>query len=153
VAKGSIPSASAITVGIVGVEQKKFTPDTEKRARDRIRAIISFPLVVAISSGHCHLGGVDIFVEEIAKELGKPTLIFPPLTQEWSSGYKPRNLQIVNASDVVICLTVKELPDGYDGMRFPLCYHCGTKDHVKSGGCWTVKQAIRRGKRGRVEVI
>jgi hypothetical protein len=38
-------------------------------------------------------------------------------------------------------------------MKFDLCYHCGTKDHVKSGGCWTVKYARKLGKQGKVIII
>jgi hypothetical protein len=151
---GSIPSLSSIIIGIVGSEQKKFTPETEAKAREIIRELLSKPEAV-LCSGHCHLGGIDIFAEEEAKTLGKydPKLVFAPLFHDWSSGYKPRNLRIATHSDEVYCITLKELPEGYDGMRFPLCYHCGTKDHVKSGGCYTVKEAIKLGKTGKVIVI
>jgi hypothetical protein len=140
-------------VGIVGVEAAKLDAPTKERALIRLEQIISSPHTSLVVSGHCHLGGIDILAEETAARLGKPFLIFPPKNLQWSTGYMPRNLQIVKFSDVVICLTVKELPEGYDGMRFDLCYHCGTKEHIKSGGCWTVKQAIKAGKKGRVEVI
>ncbi len=120
-------------VGIVGSEQAKFTPATEAMARERIEIILRTTGATTVCSGHCHLGGVDIFAEEIADKLGLKKLIFAPKELSWSKGYKPRNVMIANASHEIYCITVKELPPGYVGMRFPLCYHCGTKDHVKSG--------------------
>lgn len=77
---------------------------------------------------------------------GVPTREFPPATRQWSTGYRPRNVQIALACDEVVCLAVRELPPGFSGMRFRLCYHCGTADHVKSGGCWTTRYARGLGK-------
>lgn len=129
-------------VGIVGAEAAKFGPQAEAEARRIIRTLLALPDAVLVS-GHCHLGGVDIWAEEEAKAMGRydPRLIFPPATRAWETGYKPRNLQIVRHAEVVHCLVVDRLPDSYHGMRFPRCYHCGTADHVKSGGCWTAKRA------------
>lgn len=69
-----------------------------------------------------------------------------PKDFSWTSGYKPRNLHIAGASDEVHCITIKDYPSDYRGMRFPYCYHCHTAEHVKSGGCWTAIQARRLGK-------
>lgn len=140
-------------VGIVGSEAAKFTEETEKRAREVIRSILLKPGVTAVSSGHCHLGGIDIWVEEEALKLNMTQFIFPPKDHTWSGGYKPRNLQIVSASDEVHCITIKDYPSNYDGMRFTFCYHCQTRDHVKSGGCWTAKQAQRKGKIAQWHVV
>lgn len=145
-------------IGIVGSEGAKFTPETEEKARERIRGIIknrwTHPsLGLWVISGACHLGGIDIWAIEEAKKLGCHVLEFPPESLSWEGGYKRRNLQIADASDEVYCITVKTLPPGYKGMRFSHCYHCDTKDHVKSGGCWTVKQARKMGKPGFVLVI
>lgn len=38
-------------------------------------------------------------------------------------------------------------------MRFHGCYHCEEPNHVKSGGCWTVKYAKKLGKVGSVIII
>lgn len=138
-------------VGIVGSEGAKFTPKTEELARQIIRALITHETIVI--SGACHLGGIDVWAIEEAKNAGQPFQEFPPKVHNWLEGYKPRNLQIARASDEVYCITLKELPPSYTGMRFPSCYHCGTSDHVKSGGCWTVKQALRMGKKGKIFVI
>jgi len=91
--------------------------------------------------------------QKLEKNLGLNVTEFPPKVLSWEQGYKVRNLQIANRSDVVYCITVNKLPEEYTGMRFPLCYHCGTKDHVKSGGCWTMKEAIKLGKGGELRVI
>ena len=138
-------------VGIVGSEAAKFTPETETRARALIRLLLSPGDVVC--SGHCHLGGVDIFAEEVASALGLEKLIYPPKELNWDHGYRPRNLQIAVASDVVYCITVRDYPPMYKGMRFSSCYHCKVDTHVKSGGCWTVKQALKLGKAGQVMVV
>ena len=142
-----------IIVGIVGSEAAKFTANTEASAKVLIYSLLSDPNVEAVCSGRCHLGGIDIWAEEIGEQLGKKLLLFPPLNLQWSTGYKPRNLKIAFNSDEVHCITVKELPKNYKGMRFDLCYHCNSREHVKSGGCWTVKEAIKLGKPGYVHVV
>lgn len=104
-------------------------------------------------SGGCHLGGIDIWAEDCALVLGLERLIFKPAVLSWEDGYKPRNIQIAQHSDYVVCFAVDRLPAGFEGMRHELCYHCGTKDHIKSGGCWTVKYARKRGIPGEVRII
>ena len=142
-----------VIVGIVGSEAAKFTPETEREARRAIRRVIRGATLVV--SGACHLGGIDVWAIEEARAAGIPTREYPPATHRWEGGYKQRNLQIAEHSDKVVCITVKELPPGYVGMRFPLCYHCGTPPdhHVKSGGCWTMKQARRAGKETELVII
>jgi len=146
-----------VILGIVGSEQAKFTVETERLARLTIRRLIidawkdgKTPIVV---SGECHLGGVDIFAKEEASSLGCLYQGFAPKSLDWTRGYKPRNMQIARASDRVVCITIRELPVGYTGMRFKSCYHCCRNDHVKSGGCWTVKYAKSLGKVGDVVVV
>ena len=138
-------------VGIVGHAADKLTPATEAKARELIRRLLSGATVMV--SGHCHLGGIDIWAEEEARALGIALDIKPPKRLSWSGGYKERNLEIVAAADCVHCIVVDKLPPGYTGMRFEYCYHCKTDSHVKSGGCWTALQAIRVGKSGDVHVI
>lgn len=141
-------------LGIVGVERKKLTPARFVGAVTAINDLLNkHDPVDAISSGACHLGGIDLIAEHVADWWGIEKKIFAPKDLNWSTGYMPRNLEIAKASDAVYCITVKTLPEGYDGMRFDLCYHCGTNDHIKSGGCWTVKQALKMGKQGGVIVL
>lgn len=149
-----------LRLGIVGSEAAKFTPATEALAREAIRALIRKYRAVEVTSGACPLGGIDEWSIEEARALGVATDEFPPTVHEWMPavgiGYKERNLQIAGYNDVVACITVKELPQDYlldGGMRFDSCYHCGTSDHVKSGGCWTMKAAKRMGKQTELVVI
>ena len=142
-------------VGIVGSEAAKFTPDTEAKAREVIRRYLK-PGDVVISGG-CHLGGIDIWAIEEGRKLGLETVEHKPKTLAWTGGYKDRNILIAKDAEYVLCITVKELPEGYNGMRFPQgCYHCGTpaEHHVKSGGCWTTKYARKYlGKPTNLEII
>jgi hypothetical protein len=139
--------------GIVGSEAAKFTILTEALAKKAILEILIKPEVTGLSSGACHLGGIDIWAEEICDTLGKPKYIFAPKTFDWSTGFKPRNMQIGDKSDIVYCITVDKLPSSYTGMRFPQCYHCKTDTHVKSGGCWTAKYAQKLGKKAEWIII
>jgi len=138
-------------VGIVGSEAAKFTPETEAATRALIRGHLQPDDVVV--SGACHLGGIDLWAVEEAKNLGLAYQEFAPLYHSWENGYKVRNIQIARDSDQVICITVRELPPSYSGMRFGYCYHCRTNEHVKSGGCWTVKYAKSIGKEGYVRIV
>jgi hypothetical protein len=97
-------------------------------------------------SGGCHLGGIDIWAEEIAGRLGLKKIIHLPRALRWDIGFKPRNLAIVRDSDIVHNIVVAEYPAHFQGMRFPACYHCNTDKHIKSGGCWTAKRAQKLGK-------
>lgn len=143
----------SVKLGIVGSEAAKFTKVTEVLARAAIRGLIGKYKAEIVISGACHLGGIDKWAVEEAEKLKVGFMEFRPKTLQWEGGYKDRNLKIARNSDIVVCITVKELPKSYQGMRFKLCYHCGTTDHVKSGGCWTVKQAKKMGKQTEVIVI
>lgn len=149
-------------IGIVGSEAAKFTKIGEQRAKFAILDILKYlvPKKVedAVVSGHCHLGGIDIWAEELADKLDYGKLIFPPAELNWDNGYKPRNLQIAKNSDILYCITVDKLPPDFKGMRFDTCYHCAKngrdgKNHTKSGGCWTVIQGMKMGKEGRWVII
>jgi len=135
-----------MNIGIVGAEAAKFTPTTEAAAIEIIKSLCTPGSTIV--SGRCHLGGIDVWAENIAIQLQLSTQIFPPKELNWARGYKPRNLQIARASDQVHVIVVETLPPDYYGMRFKSCYHCGAKRwaHVKSGACWTAIQAQRMGK-------
>lgn len=142
-----------VRIGIVGSEAAKFTQAGEVMARHIIEGLLTADQVTEVVSGGCHLGGIDRWAVEIGRERGLRVTEFLPKTRAWIGGYRERNLQIVDSSDVVHCITVNALPPGYSGMRFGLCYHCGTTEHVKSGGCWTARQARLVGKPGIVHVV
>ena len=134
-------------IGIVGAEAAKFTPAGEAQARSIILMLLA-PTNAVLVSGGCHLGGIDIWAEEVADEIDCKKIIFLPKEHSWSY-YKYRNLQIATTADIVHCITVDKLPGSYKGMRFPYCYHCNNEGHVKSGGCWTMKKA----KHGQLHVV
>jgi hypothetical protein len=139
-------------IGIVGSEGAKFTEAGEEEARQIIRQLIAAEGSIAVS-GHCHLGGVDIWAEEEADALSRGTLIYPPKRRQWNGGYKERNLQIARASNEVHCITVAKLPPEFRGMRFERCYHCDNHNHIKSGGCWTMKEAKKIGRITQLHVV
>ena len=122
---------SSVKLGIVGSEAAKFTPVTEVLARAQIRSLIGKHKADIVISGGCHLGGIDKWAIEEAQKLDIGFIEYLPKTLNWEGGYKDRNLRIARNSDSVFCITVKELPKNYTGMRFKLCYHCGTTNHVK----------------------
>lgn len=126
-------------VGIVGPEAAKFTPALEERARVRIRGLLFHHLYSGgiVCSGACPRGGIDIWAVEEARGMGIGAIEFPPVVEAWERGYKPRNIQIAKASDIVICVTVPSKKT---------CRHCGMVNHVQSGGCWTLKYAKKIGK-------
>ena len=134
------------TIGIVGSEKSKFTPETREAAKEMIRALILYENPDLIVSGACHLGGIDVWAMDVAKEMGIQCKEYPPLRHSWTYGYRPRNIKIAEVSDKIYCLTIKTLPPGFAGMRFSHCYHCNTppEHHVKSGGCWTIKYARKQ---------
>lgn len=134
-------------LGIVGAEAAKFTRVTEAAARAVIRDLLLTGKYAGTTSGHCHLGGVDIYCEEESAALKIPCKVFPPRFRSWPA-YKHRNIQIATLADEVLCITVREFPPTFTGPRWPYCYHCHTSDHIKSGGCWTVKYAQDLGKKG-----
>lgn len=130
-------------VAIVGHEQAKFTPETEAKAREVIRHLLTRPGVTAVVSGACHLGGIDRWAEDIGRELGLELHIYKPSGLAWPY-YKARNIKIAGDCDQAHCIVVQKLPLAFTGMRFGYCYHCvgsTNPEHVKSGGCWTVKRA------------
>jgi len=140
-------------IGIIGNAANKFTDITKQSAKRIIRGLLKSGDILV--SGGCHLGGVDIWAEEIAKELGcyDSDHIHLPKTHRWEGGYKQRNLKIARDSDIVHVIIVAEYPPEYRGRRFTLCYHCHTDDHVKSGACWTAKEAAKLGKPTKWHII
>lgn len=144
-------------VGIVGHEEKKFDVRAAAEAKQVIINILKAAqrrhpdADIVVVSGGCHLGGVDVWVEEAAIELGVEKIIFYPKKKRWEpDGYKDRNIKIAEAGDEVHSIVVKRYPGGYRGLRFCLCYHCKTTNHVKSGksgACWTARYAEKLGKK------
>lgn len=133
-------------VGIVGHGEDKFTAKGRDRAEKFIESILTG--AEAVVSGHSPVGGIDIWAEDIGRQMGLKLMIYEPRQHRWDAeyGYKKRNLDIASNSDIVFVILVDRYPPDYKGMVFNGCYHCGKTDHVKSGGCWTGLQAKKMGK-------
>lgn len=140
-----------LVVGIVGAELAKFTAKGQAAARQIIWELVA--KATGVVSGGCHLGGVDIWAEEVARAFDIEPVVHLPAVRSWALGYMPRNRLIARDCDVLHNIVVDRLPLGYDGMRFEWCYHCHTDGHVKSGGCWTAKEAQRLGKQAHWHII
>ena len=63
-------------IGIVGHEAKKFNAETEAKAREIIRSLLTSE--DTLISGGCHLGGIDIWAEEYADKMNLKKQIFLP---------------------------------------------------------------------------
>jgi hypothetical protein len=130
-----------VRLGVVGHAAEKFTVKTEREARQSINDMIDSLKPTHIVSGRCHMGGIDVWAEEIAAERGLKTAIYEPRVLNWSAegGFMDRNLAIAKNSDAVLCVVVADYPKGFKGKKFDGCYHCkGLRPkHCKSGGCWT----------------
>ena len=116
-----------IKIAIVGCEESKWTNSQRVDAKEEIESIIfkhchrDFERThkqcseekMIIVSGHCPKGGVDIWAEEIADELGIKKEIYPAEVNQWNDeightsisirqshlkkGYRSRNIQIAEA--------------------------------------------------------
>jgi hypothetical protein len=144
-----------VIVGIVGSEESKFTRRTEAAAKHAILDVLKRYGATGVTSGACHLGGIDVWAIAGARHVGIPEdqlFEYPPKHLRWTpTGYKHRNEQIAHRAQALVCITVRELPHTYAGMRFDGCYHCDKitprpAPHVKSGGCWTMHYAAKLGK-------
>jgi len=145
-------------IGIIGHGKDKFTEETKKKAIQIIYSIIDTICLIKkiiIVSGHSPVGGIDIWAEEVAHKKGIELNLKIPKQHKWDAeyGYKQRNLDIAKDSDELHIILVKDYPENYKGMKFNICYHCNTKEHIKSGACWTGKQALKLGKKVKWHII
>ena len=128
-------------IAIIGNSHNKFTNFGYECAKEQIVRILSHYKPEIVISGHCHLGGIDIWVEQIARALGYPLDLKIPKQLEWDNeyGFKQRNIDIAKSCDMLFCIVVNKYPYNYEGIKFNGCYHDNLFDHVKSGACWTLK--------------
>lgn len=138
---------------IVGPEAAKFTPQTEPLARATIRGLLRPG--DSVVSGACPGGGIDDWAIEEARAMGLDAWEHPAASNSWlgAGGFRQRNILVAQDCTSAVCITLRKLPASYQGYRWAYCYHCRTAEHVKSGGCWTVKYARSLGKHGEVIVI
>lgn len=131
-------------IGIGGGRESKWKPEQKRIARIIIRNLLcgthrlSTPQIKSsfgygktiLVSGHCHLGGVDIWAEEIAKELGIEVEKHPAPAKSWNDklivleqtafdsiygyqdekklkGYRTRNIDMAKSCDVWYAIEAK----------------------------------------------
>jgi hypothetical protein len=155
-----------IKVAIVGPEESKWIKkDQVGRAKIKIKEVLALNRYsnkehlttkydTVLVSGHCPRGGVDIWAEEIAKEMNcyKPDYIFTPDVNQWNDqvvenkrllGYKSRNKAIAQICDILYCIVPYQ--------EYAKCPHHKGEidqiDHPSNGGCWTRAYARSIGKR------
>jgi hypothetical protein len=142
-----------VKLAILGSGNDKFDDVSERIARNHIIRLLKQYKGCTLVSGRSPIGGVDVWAEQIALDLGIPTDIKAPITNTWDGpyGFKTRNIDIARVSDVLYAIVVDQYPKGYEHKMFDVCYHCaGRPDkpplHVKSGSCYTLWKAKEMGK-------
>jgi len=86
-------------IAIVGAEENKWTEKQKEKAKDFIRTLLCEASQiegafnnkeVILVSGHSPKGGVDVWAENIAKELGIKTEIYAPEVNQWNDKWVSR---------------------------------------------------------------
>ena len=115
-------------VGIVGSSKAQLN---EKSIRFVEDIVLEYPIDTTFVSGGA--SGIDEIVEMVCMVVDRKIIIHKPKTNDWE-GYKERNLIIAKECDKVICVALRSKDkDSY-------CYHCGSEDHIKTGGCYTARR-------------
>jgi hypothetical protein len=181
-----------VRIAILGPEKSKWTKEYKAKARGEISQILikyckgyhheehsyngflgyktkwDCPDVILVS-GHCPKGGVDIWAEEIADELGIKKEMYAPEVNQWNDkysddeqegviehhlGYRSRNIQIAEACDVLYNITRRCcMPTITEDYEWAWCKHCKDTGHISSGACWTMQYAKKLGKETHLVVI
>lgn len=134
-------------IAIVGADGRKWTENDPELVKCIIRHILTKYDDPILISGHCPLGGVDLWAEEVAKELEIPVVLFRPRRNAWRF-YKERNVKIAEACDIIYDI---EPPRSCHHCRGEgkigdlICRFCGG-DGAYSGGTWTLNYAKTLGK-------
>ena len=142
----------SLKVAIVGVSGEKLDNFEKEKAVLEIIKIGDRHKGCTIVSGHSPRGGIDILAEMYADFTKKDKLIFKPDTSDWEDegekkGYKTRNLEIAEACDILYCISVPMKEGGKS------CYHCKQFTHEKTGGCWTMREAKKLGKKTKLIIL
>ena len=146
-------------IGIVGAQEDKWSSEQKRICETKIRQILSVSRDAILVSGHCPLGGIDIWSEQIADSLGIKKEIHPAPAKQWNDvhyfsevehkslvlrGYRSRNIQIAEASDILYVISPKCLQNCPKCMPGKLG---ATAGHVWNGGLWAGNFAEKLGKK------
>lgn len=140
-----------VILGFVGSEEKHWTSKQKAKACKFIRGLLllyiqrhRFGIELAppiVCSGRCKEGGLDIWAEEIADELGLEKKIYPAKGKGWKF-YRKRNLKIIKSSSRIFDIE-PEVLETYPKAEYDTT---SRKWFRHSGGTWTVNEARKRGK-------
>ena len=99
-----------------------------------IKLMKEYPEDTTFVSGGAN--GIDCGVRVACDILDRELVEYLPKINEWIGGYRERNMLIASSCDEVISIT---LPFQEDGIQ-KYCYHCKSKRHQKTAGCWTARK-------------
>ena len=116
-------------IGIVGSSEAEITTSINFI----MKLMKEYPSDTEFVSGGAK--GIDTAVDIACQTLGRKLTIFLSDKHEWAS-YSKRNLKIARYCDEVISIA---LPFKEDGIQ-KYCYHCKSKRHQKTAGCWTARK-------------
>lgn len=110
-------------IGVSGSRKNRFTyyDIGKKMVTDILKSICKEYHYVIFGHGACPYGGVDSIVNEFCKENNIPVKVFPPYYNLPSpERYHKRNRELVEWSDIVICIFAEEIYIGgtYYVMRY-----------------------------------
>ena len=123
-----------IKIAIVGCEENEWKPEQIPKVKQWIKNMfhaLGFDNVLV--SGHCPKGGVDIWAEEIADELGIKKEIYPAEVNQWNDK---------KSKDIFVCNF-----DGctFEGSEGEIYKHSDETGHM----CINVSNKILKGYRSR----
>lgn len=92
-----------VALAIVGSRAKWWHPRSVEPVKAIIRATLTLWRPDAVISGRSPGGGVDVWAEELARELGFPFLPFPPRART-TAAYHERDLAMAEACTHLLCI-------------------------------------------------
>lgn len=126
-----------IHIGFVGSSELHWSNDSKIKAIQKISEILTQYIIqygkenITFVSGGCKKSGIDIWSEIVADSLGIKTQIFPTEVEQWEDkemldafisidkegykklkGYKSRNIDIAQTSDILFCIDPKSREGG-----------------------------------------
>ena len=157
-------------IAIVGAEESKWTKEQKKKVQAEIRLVFYQWLDTAdmyggetiLISGGCHRGGVDIWAEEVADNLGINKMVFPAEIYQWGDGS-----ECLCCGEIIPFTSEEKITEhtkarggtwnntkrlkGYRSRNIQIAEACDIlynfePEGVRSGGRWTLGHANMLGK-------